>query len=79
MFTSEMASAMRDEKSGFAARCTCCCLWDAHGWPQLQFHGLWNPLHALHPGLMHFLVTGSCSVCLCLQLHRSTQAPSATM
>lgn len=43
----------------------------AHGWLQLQTHGLSNPSHCLQFGFLHLygLLLQSCSICLCLQRH----------
>lgn len=51
--------------------------WD-HGWLQLQTHGLWNFRH-WHLAFLQACVTGSWSVCLCLQLHFRIQEPSAAI
>jgi hypothetical protein len=58
--------------------CTRTCLWSDQGWSQLHTQGL-SKHWQLQPGLAQRRVAGSCSVCLCLQRQRKTQAPSATM
>ena len=52
-------------------------MWLLQGQLQLQTHGLENAPQ-LHLGFWQAYVTGSCSVCLCLQRQRRIQAPSAT-
>lgn len=82
-----------DRCSSFCALCRCAykelyvsrrhshdaftCMWLLQEQSQLQTHGLENAPH-LQLGFWQAYVTGSCSVCLCLQRQRRIQAPSAT-
>ena len=69
----------RLKSSAFPLTATKSVIWSAQPWPQWHFHVETNPVHSqgFRPGFifLHFPVTGSWSVCLCLHSHLTCQWP----